>query len=197
MSYPDLLLASASPRRSELLTQIGVRFTQISADIDESQRPNESPVDYVSRMAVEKAQVGYRLQAGNLPALGADTSVVCGQNILGKPVGRDDALSMLSQLSATTHQVLSAVAITRGDELALRLSKTAVTFRPISTEDCHNYWETGEPLGKAGAYAIQGLAAIFVANIEGSYSGVVGLPIAQTEELLNFFNIPVWQSVKS
>jgi len=190
---PDMLLASASPRRSELLRQIGVRFCQMSVDIDESQVPGESAVDYVSRMAMEKAQGGWARQAGALPALGVDTTVVCDQYIFGKPADKQDALNMLSRLSGATHQVLSAVAICRGDELALRLSKTSVRFRPISPEECLCYWETGEPQDKAGAYGIQGMGAVFVAHIEGSYSGVVGLPLTQTAELLGLFNIPVWR----
>ncbi|MBT7259175.1 MAG: septum formation inhibitor Maf [Porticoccaceae bacterium] len=193
---PHILLASASPRRSELLTQIGVRFAQLPVDIDESQNPGESPVDYVSRMAVEKAQSGWARQTGLLPALGADTTVVCGEQIFGKPVDQQDALNMLSRLSGATHQVLSAVSICRGDELAFRLSKTSVRFRSISSPECLSYWQTGEPIDKAGAYGIQGMGAVFVADIEGSYSGVVGLPLAQTAELLNLFKIPVWQTLE-
>ncbi len=196
MSHADLILASASPRRAELLVQIGVRFMQLPADIDETVHSAESPDDYVSRMAVEKVQAGYGLQTGNLPVLGADTAVVCGGQIFGKPTDQDDAAYMLDQLSGATHEVLTAVAINQGDKMALRLSKTAVTFRTISASESLSYWQTGEPLGKAGGYAIQGMGAIFVTNIEGSYSGVVGLPIAQTEELLSLFNIPVWQTVK-
>jgi septum formation protein len=163
----------------------------MAVDIDESLVANESAVDYVSRMAVEKAQTCWARQTGHLPALGADTTVVCGEQIFGKPAGQQDALKMLSQLSGATHQVLSAVAICRGDELAFRLSKTSVRFRSISLQECLNYWQTGEPIDKAGAYGIQGLGAVFVAGIEGSYSGVVGLPLEQTAELLNLFDIVV------
>lgn len=187
-----MLLASASPRRSELLRQIGVRFCQMSVDIDESQVPGESAVDYVSRMAMEKAQAGWARQAGALPALGADTTVVCDQYIFGKPADKQDALNMLSRLSGATHQVLSAVAICLGDELALRLSKTSVRFRPISPEECLGYWETGEPQDKAGAYALQGLGGIFVQRVEGSYSNVIGLPMLETEDLLNQAGFPTW-----
>ncbi|MGB1244479.1 MAG: Maf family protein [Porticoccaceae bacterium] len=196
MLDPHILLASASPRRAELLTQIGVHFAQMAVDIDESHNPGESPTDYVSRMAVEKAQRGWARQTGSLPALGADTSVVCGEQIFGKPADKQDALNMLAQLSGATHQVLSAVAICKGDELAFRLSKTSVRFRSISTRECHSYWQTGEPRDKAGAYGIQGLGAVFVAGLEGSYSGVVGLPLEQTAELLGLFNIPVWQTLE-
>lgn len=196
MTHPDLILASASPRRFELLMQIGVRFIQLPADIDETVHSAESPDNYVSRMAVEKAHAGYGLQSGDLPVLGADTAVVCGGQIFAKPTDQDDAAYMLAQLSGATHEVLSAVAVNHGDKVALRLSKTAVTFRAISASESLRYWQTGEPLGKAGGYGIQGMGAIFVTNIEGSYSGVVGLPIAQTQELLNMFNIPVWQTGK-
>jgi len=194
---PQILLASASPRRSELLEQIGVAFAKLPVDIDESQRANETPDDYVCRMAVEKAQTGWARQAGQLPALGADTTVVCGEQIFGKPTDNQDALNMLACLSDNSHQVLSAVALCRGDELAVRLSKTSVRFRSISADECERYWLTGEPRDKAGAYGIQGMGAVFVTSIEGSYSGVVGLPLTQTAELLNLFDIPVWQAFES
>lgn len=197
MPEPQILLASASPRRSELLEQIGVAFAKLPVDIDESQRANETPDDYVCRMAVEKAQTGWVRQAGQLPALGADTTVVCDEQIFGKPTDKQDALNMLACLSDSSHQVLSAVALCRGDELALRLSKTSVRFRAISAEECERYWLTGEPWDKAGAYGIQGMGALFVAGIEGSYSGVVGLPLTQTAELLNLFDVPVWQTFES
>ncbi len=195
MSQPDIILASASPRRAELLAQIGVRFAVSPADIDESQRSGESAVDYVVRMAVEKANAGHSQHNGSLPLMGADTAVVCGQQVFGKPGSRDNALFMLGQLSGRTHQVLSAVALTTGNNTQVRLSKTAVTFRTISQQEGLKYWQTGEPLGKAGAYAIQGMAALFVTQLEGSYSGVVGLPLAETEQLLKRFAVPVWQTL--
>ena len=192
MSDQNLILASASPRRAELLTQIGVTFVVAPADIDESQREAESPVDYVTRMAVEKAAAG---QQAGLPVLGADTVVVCDGQVFGKPADRADAQTMLLALAGKTHTVMSAVAIDNGTYRQVLLSKTKVTFRAISADECDRYWQTSEPLGKAGGYAIQGLGAVFVTHLEGSYTGVVGLPIAETETLLQQFAIPMWQGL--
>lgn len=197
MSDSDLILASASPRRAALLAQIGVHFTVAPANIDESQRQGESAVDYVTRMAVEKAATGRIDQQQGVAVLGADTAVVCGQQVFGQPSDRSDARRMLLALSDKTHSVLSAVAVDNGIKRSMLLSETRVTFRSISAQDCDNYWQTGEPLGKAGGYAIQGFGAIFVAHLEGSYSGVVGLPIAETEVLLKQFSIPLWQHAKA
>ena len=182
VAQPSLVLASASPRRRELLTQLGVSFTVYPADIDETARRGEAPADYVHRMAVEKARCGFE-QAG-ITALGADTAVVIGDRILGKPADRADALYMLELLSGATHQVLSAVALADGAGVRSRLSTTEVRFGEISAAARAAYWDTGEPADKAGAYAIQGLGAVFVAHISGSYSGVVGLPLYETAELL-------------
>ncbi len=193
MIGPDIVLASASPRRAELLTQIGVTFAVAPADIDESQRDGEGAVDYVTRMAVEKAQAGVMQHRGDLPVLGADTAVVWNNQVFGKPRDRAHAAEMLLALSADSHDVLSAVALAYGDKCAVLLSQTMVIIRAISEKECEQYWHTGEPLGKAGGYAIQGLGAVFVAQLKGSYSGVVGLPIAETEILLKQFAIPVWQ----
>jgi len=195
LSDQNLILASASPRRAELLTQIGVRFVVAPADIDESQRGAESPVDYVTRMAVEKAAAGCIDQQLGLPVLGADTAVVCDGQVFGKPTDRGDAQAMLLALAGKTHTVLSAVAMDNGTDRQVLLSETRVTFRSVSADECSRYWLTGEPLGKAGGYAIQGLGAVFVAHLEGSYTGVVGLPIAETETLLQRFAVPVWQSI--
>lgn len=189
---PDLILASASPRRSDLLTQIGVRFVVQAADIDERQRNAESPVYYVSRLALEKAQTGFSRQTGILPVLGADTTVVYNGEIFGKPESCAESLAMLQALSGSTHEVLSAVALTDGQDSEVLLATTEVTFRVISAEDCLKYWQSGEPKGKAGGYAIQGLGAIFVERLEGSYSGVVGLPLMETETLLRRFNVSRW-----
>jgi septum formation protein len=177
------------------LTQIGVKFVVAPADIDESQREAESPVDYVTRMAVEKAAAGCIGQRSDLPALGADTAVVCGGQVFGKPMDRAHAQTMLLALAGKTHTVLSAVAVDNGTDRQVLLSETRVTFRDISADECFSYWRTGEPLGKAGGYAIQGLGAVFIAHLEGSYTGVVGLPIAETETLLQRFAVPVWQSI--
>ena len=197
MSDSDLILASASPRRAALLAQIGVNFTVAPANLDESQRQGESAVDYVTRMAVEKAAAGRINQQQGIAVLGADTAVVCDQQVFGQPIDRSDARRMLLALSDKTHSVLSAVTVDNGIDRCMLLSETQVTFRPISAQDCDNYWQTGEPRGKAGGYAIQGFGAIFVAHLEGSYSGVVGLPIAETEVLLKQFAIPLWQNAKA
>jgi len=191
----DLILASASPRRVDILNQIGVRFSVAPADIDERQIANELPTDFVCRLACQKAETGYESQMGSQPVLGADTIVVCDKKIFGKPTDYADSRQMLSQLSGRTHKVISAVAINNGAETAVLMSQTLVIFRTISDQECLNYWSTGEPDGKAGSYAIQGFGSIFVESIEGSYSGVVGLPIAETSSLLRRFEIPIWQTL--
>ena len=191
-SASDIILASASPRRSELLEQIGVRFTILATDIDESRLNNESPDDYVSRLALEKSRAGFSRQDKALPSLGADTIVVCERQIFGKPKDQADAAAMLMALSGKVHTVMSAVAVSQGPCSSSRLTKTLVRFRTISQSECQTYWQTGEPQGKAGGYAIQGRGAIFVDHIEGSYSGVVGLPLSETAEILGEFGIPLW-----
>ncbi len=193
LANADLILASASPRRSDLLQQIGVRFVVAAEDIDERQRPAEPAADYVARLALEKAQAGWRRHTPTLPVLGADTIGLWNNKIFGKPADCDEAVAMLRSLSGATHQVLSAVAIVNEHQAEVAVSKTRVTFRTISEDDCLKYWQTGEPQGKAGAYAIQGFGATFVAHLEGSYSGVVGLPLLETQRLLEKFNVPIWQ----
>ena len=190
---PDFILASASPRRRELLEQIGARFVLAPTDIDESVLPGESPRAYVARMAEEKAKAGWSAAGGVLPVMGADTSVVQGDKIFGKPADKRDALAMLAALSGVNHQVISAVCITNTERSATNVSETQVTFRDLSIEECERYWMTGEPADKAGAYGIQGAGAVFVSRIEGSYSGVVGLPIAETTALMQQFDLPWWQ----
>lgn len=190
---PLLVLASASPRRRELLRQMGVTFSVQVSDIDETQRVDESPVDYVQRMALEKAcHVAGRLKqpAVSPVVLGADTIVVVQDRVLGKPTDRDDALRMLQLLSGRTHEVLSAVAVARGERLKAALSCTRVKFRKLVDAEMLAYWNTGEPRGKAGAYAVQGLGGMFVKRVEGSYTGVVGLPVFETAELLRQFGVP-------
>ena len=189
----DLILASASPRRSEILQQIGVDFQIVPANIDETPISQESPVDYVQRMAKEKAQhVINTIADSSTPVLGADTSVVLNSKIYGKPTNQEDGMAMLAALSGNTHQVLSAVAIGNKQHCMLRLSSTDVKFRDLDLKECLEYWNTGEPVDKAGGYAIQGLGAVFVEEISGSFSGVVGLPIEQTTRLLQAFNVPIW-----
>jgi septum formation protein len=189
----ELILASASPRRAEILQQIGVDFQILPADIDETPMPHESPVDYVQRMAQQKAQhVIDSIEGSSSVVLGADTSVVLDCKIYGKPKNQQEAMAMLADLSGKTHQVLTAVAMGNKQHCLLKLSATDVKFRELDLKECTNYWHTGEPLDKAGGYAIQGLGAVFVEKISGSFSGVVGLPIEQTAQLLQTFNVPIW-----
>jgi septum formation protein len=189
----ELILASASPRRAEILQQIGVDFQIAPADIDETPKPQESPVDYVQRMAQEKTQHVINSIAGSSAVvLGADTSVVLNCKIYGKPKNQQEAMAMLAALSGKTHQVLTAVAMGNKQRCLLKLSATDVKFRELDLKECLDYWNTGEPLDKAGGYAIQGLGAVFVEKISGSFSGVVGLPIEQTAQLLQTFNVPIW-----
>ena len=188
----DLYLASASPRRRELLGQLGITYRQLLVDVPEVQDVDEVAEMYVLRVALDKARAGRATLAPDeqRPVLGADTAVVIGGEVLGKPDGRDDALAMLAKLSGQCHQVMSAVALVGpdGDEHS-RLSVSTVQFRAITQEEAEAYWETGEPRDKAGGYAIQGLAAVFVERLEGSYSGVMGLPLFETAELLQHFGI--------
>jgi nucleoside triphosphate pyrophosphatase len=188
---PVVTLASVSPRRRELLNQIGVPHVVVGAHIDESVLSGESPHDYVQRMARSKALAVWKEQP-SLPVLAADTTVVLDGITLGKPVDREDALRMLSRLSGRTHEVLTAVALATHSGIELRASVSSVRFRMLSAEECAAYWETGEPRDKAGAYAIQGRAAVFVESLQGSYSGVMGLPLFETVELLKAANVPYW-----
>lgn len=194
MSVGDLILASASPRRSEILKQIGVDFTVEPANIDETGLSDETETQFVTRMALEKARAVCQKRADSIPVLVADTIVTIGSKIFGKPKNIDDAWTMLSALSGNSHQVLTSVAIDNGSKYAVLVSKTMVKFRTISYPEYLTYWRTAEPLGKAGAYAIQGYGAVFVERIEGSYSGVVGLPIAETSKLLQQFKVPIWRA---
>ncbi|TXH06389.1 MAG: septum formation inhibitor Maf [Nevskiaceae bacterium] len=181
-------LASKSPRRQELLRQLHYRFAVLAADIPEQPGAQERPDAFARRMALEKARAVQPPQA-ELPVLGADTDVVLDGRILGKPRDRADALAMLAALSGRRHQVYSAVALVQGAREALSLSVTEVEFGRIDTEAAQRYWDSGEPADKAGAYGIQGLGAQFVKAIHGSYSGVVGLPLYETVQLLQQFHI--------
>ena len=198
MSLPDLYLASASPRRRELLAQIGLRVELVSQSVSEHHLKNETPEDYVTRLALEKARAGLALLGAEplRPVLGADTSVVVGDQILGKPTDESAALAMLAQLSGQTHRVLSAVAVVGKDNLGqdraeVCLNENRVSFRVITEAERRAYWRTGEPTDKAGSYGIQGMAALFIERLEGSYSGVMGLPLFETGELLRQFGIEV------
>ena len=192
-----LYLASGSPRRRELLTQIAVPFLTQIAPIDENALPGESPIAYVERLALSKAQAGLAALTDTADAvvLGADTAVVLDGRILGKPTDRADALATLSDLSGRTHEVLTAVALVSRERQASRVVTSQVTFRPLTQAEIEAYWASGEPQDKAGCYGIQGLAAVFVSQLQGSYSAVVGLPLCETAALLAEFAIPCWQSL--
>lgn len=188
-----LYLASGSPRRRELLAQIGVPFAVVSAPIDETPLPGEGADAYVERLAVAKAQAGLAALQGPGVVLGADTAVVLDGRIMGKPDNREHALAMLRELGGKAHQVLTAVAVCDGQRCeSVRVSST-VHFRAIDAAQAERYWATGEPADKAGGYAIQGLGAVFVTGLQGSYSAVVGLPLCETAEILAEFGIACWQ----
>lgn len=184
--FPPVLLASASPRRRELLAQIGVHHEVVRVDVPEVALPGEAPEVFALRLAVAKARAGRAVAGGDArPVLGADTVVVAKGEILGKPRDRADYLRMMALLSGHTHQVMTAVARVDADgSEASRLSVSHVMFRQLSDAEIDAYWASGEPADKAGGYAIQGHAAIFIARVEGSYSGVMGLPLYETAELL-------------
>jgi septum formation protein len=192
-----LYLASGSSRRRELLRQIAVPFLTQITPIDENALPGESPVAYVERLARAKGQAGLAALADTRDAvvLGADTAVVLDGQILGKPADRDEALATLSALSGRSHEVLTAVALVSRERVVSRVVTSRVTFRPLSQAEIEAYWASGEPQDKAGCYGIQGLAAVFVSQLHGSYSAVVGLPLCETAALLAEFAIPCWQSL--
>lgn len=197
-----LYMASTSPRRRELLAQIGVPFEVLPVNVDEAARPAESALEYVRRLAADKALAGARVlrqRADSGVVLGADTTVVVDGQILAKPADRDDAIAMLLQLAGRTHQVLTGVALAAASGPAVQISHsvTDVTFRPLTEAEAAAYWDTGEPADKAGAYGIQGLGALFVQHIAGSYTGVVGLPLFETAQLLQQAGIALWQPAPS
>lgn len=194
-----LILASASPRRAELLAQMGVPARLLPVDIDESPLAGELPADYVVRLAREKARQGYRealarAQGRDAPVLviGSDTTVVLGGVILGKPADQEDARQTLRRLSGQTHEVMTAVALAGADGLRDGISVARVTFRCLSEPEIEAYCKTGEPMDKAGSYGIQGYGGVFVSRLEGSYSAVVGLPLELTAGLLAEAGVPVW-----
>jgi len=195
----SIILASASARRQELLSQIGVRFSVRSQDIDESIRRGERADDYVTRMAQEKAEsalsaLSISKESSDGLVLAADTSVVCDTDVLGKPMDEADAIGMLRRLSGREHRVLSAVTLATQSKQRTVLSESRVSFREISIDEARRYYRSGEPQGKAGAYAIQGYAAVFVELLVGSYSGVMGLPLFETAQLLAEFAVPMQAS---
>jgi septum formation protein len=186
MNLPKVYLASGSPRRRELLTQIGVEFDKLTLDVDESRLVGESPLDYVQRIATAKAQAGWQSlgQVERRPVIGADTSVVIGHDVLGKPKSARGAKSMLQRISNSQHDVLTAVSVIYDKQVLTKVSCNKVTFGPISEAELDWYITTGEGEDKAGSYAVQGLAARFIEQIEGSYSGIMGLPLRETTALL-------------
>ncbi len=201
MANTMLYLASRSPRRQELLQQIGVNFKQVDVSVDESLQAAEPALDYAARVARLKAVAGWQYcRSANLACgavLGADTCVVLEDQILGKPSSAEHGRQMLRQLSGRSHKVISAVALKTPDQVLQAVATTEVCFRELSDQEIADYWYTGEPQDKAGGYGIQGLAAVFVANLTGNYSTVVGLPLFETSLLLKQAQIPVWQAVES
>lgn len=194
-----LCLASRSPRRRELLDRLGLSYRLLDVEVDERVPPGCAAADYVCDLALAKARAGWLAQgdeAAGLPVLAADTAVVLDEHILGKPRHEAEAVSMLGALADGWHEVFTGVAVVRGEETAVDLTITQVEFGPISQALARAYWHTGEPADKAGAYAIQGLGAAFAVQIRGSYSGVVGLPLHETLQLLRRFGVdgPVWDA---
>ncbi len=181
---PPIVLASTSPRRQALLQQVGVAFSTAVIDIDESVRVGETPADYVVRLARQKAQAAIPFFSTDTVIIAADTSVTVDGLILGKPSSQQDAFAMWTLLSGRCHQVMTGVAVARRGQIASTVVVTEVEFLPLSPTQMHSYWDSGEPIGKAGGYAIQGLGAAFIPRIDGSYSNVVGLPLVETLALL-------------
>ncbi len=198
-----IYLASRSPRRRELLKQIGINFEvlimrsfpTVRADVDETPSPGESPGDYVTRIATNKAITGWtralERRLPRLPVLGADTTVTLDGEIIGKPANAEDAAKILRKLSGREHEVFSAVAVAMNDNVTTKLSCSRVKFAELSDSMIQDYVDTGEPMDKAGGYGVQGKAAIFIAEIDGSYSGIMGLPLYETAQLLKQVGFPI------
>ena len=188
MTFPNIYLASGSPRRRELLQQIGVEFDVIKLDVDESQLEGEAPLAYAERVAKAKAQAGWQAiieqQKLQRPVIGADTAVIVEQTILGKPSDPEQAKTMLAMLSGRTHQVITSVALAQHNDIKIKTSVNEVTFAELDQQRIDWYVDTGEGVDKAGSYAVQGLAALFIERISGSYSGIMGLPLRETGQLL-------------
>ena len=191
--HDSITLASASPRRRELLQQIGIACEMRPADLDETRLGDEAPEDYVRRLARAKAEAVWGRHPGR-PVLAADTAVALGRELFGKPRDLKDCVRMLGALCGHTHRVLTAVAVRHAGGSAEALVVSEVTLRAMSAEECTRYWETGEPAGKAGGYAIQGRAATFISKLQGSYSGVMGLPLAETAGLLAGAGVRMWNT---
>jgi septum formation protein len=184
----QIILASESPRRKQLLAQLGLEVLVHPVNLDETPHFDENPIAYVQRMAAEKSELALKRLTTNFAILAADTAVICNGQIMGKPKDKTDGMRMLQQLSGQTHQVLSAISL-RGKQHWQALNSTEVTFRTLTEDEINGYWHTGEPADKAGGYAIQGLAACFIREIKGSYSGVMGLPLYETAQLLAYQGI--------
>ena len=182
-----IFLASNSPRRGELLSQINIEYERIAADIDETKQATETSKQYVQRLALEKAVAGWENNNKQGLVLGADTIVVCQEVVMEKPKDKQHARQMMILLSANTHQVFTAVAIVSEQKKAVKLVVTEVTFKALTEQEISDYWDTGEPQDKAGGYGIQGIAGQFVTHISGSYSAVVGLPLYETAQLIESF----------
>lgn len=188
-----LYLASTSPRRRELLEQIGVAVQVVRCVVEEQALPGESAAVYVQRVTLDKIRAGVAQAPADAVVLAADTIVVLNDQVLGKPDDREDALAMLRALSGQEHEVMTAVAVARGADVRSQRVTTRVRFRPLSEAEIIAYWDSGEPADKAGGYGIQGLGAVFVEHLAGSYSAVVGLPLMETAGLLAGFGIRCWQ----
>jgi septum formation protein len=197
MPYEFIWLASASPRRSQLLNQIGVPHRVCPAGLDETRLPHEPPRVYVERLARDKAVAAQAslVQHIDAPVLAADTAVVLGDQIFGKPDSEAECVAMLRALAGRTHEVMTAVAVLTSAALLADVNVSRVTFREIDDDECRRYWHCGEPRDKAGGYAVQGRGAVFISRIEGSYSGVMGLPLYETSRLLEAAGVASWQAV--
>jgi septum formation protein len=191
----NLFLASNSPRRADLLRQIGVTFQVCSVDVDESWHPEESLDQYVARLSQEKARAATLLLPEHAVVVAADTAGLCNGRRLVKPNNVEDSRHMLEAMSGNKHIVSTGVSVCRGSQLETQVVSSEVYFRPITSTEISAYWDTGEPRDKAGSYAIQGFGALFVEKLSGSYSGVVGLPLCETAMLLERFGIACWQSL--
>ena len=201
MIGPQIYLASQSPRRRALIEQLGIQYQTLNVKIDESPQPGEAPADFVMRLAKEKACAGWQMVAEqSIPVVGADTCIVLDQQIIGKPENRKQGIELLKRYSGRAHQVITGVAMVGLDARKhdtnmvqhIRVNTSTVTFRTITDDECEQYWQTGEPIGKAGGYAIQGKAAVFIEKLEGSYSGVMGLPLFEFAELIAMFGIQIF-----
>jgi septum formation protein len=189
-----VFLASASPRRRELLRQIGVAVRVLETCVDETSLPGEAPDCYVTRLACAKAEAGWsrRAREAAAPVLAADTAVIVANAILGKPKDQPDAARMLARLAGRSHEVLTAVALRSDAGVESRLSRSVVSFRDISAAEAERYWCSGEASDKAGGYGIQGFGAVFISELRGSYSGVMGLPLYETGQLLDAAGVARW-----